>query len=348
MKLGVNFPVFALREYGMVMKRLSSALGFCESEISHLRLRCIELLEKHSFAAVRTAYPSVSRASVYRWKKKFDQEERKLCSLLPRSTRPHKVRQMTILVQILSFLREVRIQYPRMSKYKLKYLLDIFCEEKGLPVYSASWIGKVINRHKFFFGTTRQIRRKNRKQQKLWVNRCPRSTDISLGYLQVDGVKVYFDSRLYCFLTGVELVSRQGWARRVRSFNSHEAKEFLLWIQDRVYYKIHTVQTDNGSEFAGVFGEAIEGLEAAHLWSRPRNPKTNGFVERFNWTIQDEFLNYHIGEAEVNSGHFDQLLSDWLVFYNTKRPHQGLAYKTPSQYLAVLMEKLPSSCLKCP
>ncbi len=348
MKSRINFPVFSLKEYGVVMKRLSGALGFSESEISRLRLRCIELLEKHRFAAVRTAYPSVSRTSVYRWKKKFDQSGRKLSSLLPRSTRPRKVRQMTIPVQILSFLREVRIQYPRMSKYKLKCLLDIFCEERNLPKYSVSWVGKVITRQKFFFGTRKQVRRKHRTQQKLWVNRCPGSLDTSLGYLQVDGVKIYFDGRLYCFLTGVELVSRQGWARRVKSFNSHEAREFLLWIQDQVKYKIHTVQTDNGSEFAGVFKEAVEELEAAHLWSRPRTPKSNGYVERFNWTIQDEFLNYHIGEAGVNPDLFDQLFSDWLVFYNTKRPHQGLAYKTPSQYLAVLMEKLPTSCLKCP
>lgn len=348
MKSRINFPIFSFKEYGVVMKRLSSALGFSESEISRLRLRCIELLEKHGFSAVHTAYPSIGRASVYRWKKKFDQSGRKLSSLLPHSTRPHKVRQMVVPVLVLSFLREVRVQYPRMSKYKLKYLLDVFCEENNLSKHSASWIGKVISRHKFFFGIRKQIRRKHRTQQKLWVNRCPRDTDTALGYLQVDGVKVYFDGNLYCFFTGVELISRQGWVRRVNSFNSREAKEFLLWIQEQVKYKIHTVQTDNGSEFAGAFKEAIEELEAAHLWSRPRTPKSNGYVERFNWTIQDEFLNYHIGEAGVDSSHFDQLLSDWLVFYNTKRPHQGLNYKTPSQHLAVLMEKLSTSCLKCP
>jgi hypothetical protein len=348
MKSRINFPVFSLKEYGVVMKRLSSALGFSESEISHLRLRCIELLEKHRFTAVHTAYPSVSRASVYRWKKKFDQSGRKLSSLLPHSTRPLKVRQMAIPIPILSFLRQVRVQYPRMSKYKLKCLLDIFCEEEGLSKYSASWIGKVISRHKFFFGIRRQIRRKHRTQQKLWVNRCPKNNDVSLGYLQVDGVKIYFGGNLYCFFTGVELVSRQGWARRVKSFNSKEAKGFLLWIQDQVKYKIHTVQTDNGSEFDGVFAEAISELETTHLWSRPRSPKSNGYVERFNWTIQDEFLNYHVDEIGVDTIRFDQNLSDWLMFYNTKRPHQGLNYKTPAQHLTVLMEKLSTSCLKCP
>lgn len=348
MKSRINFPVFTLKEYGVVMKRLSGALGFSESEISKLRLRCIELLEKHSFSAVKTAYPSVSRASVYRWKQNFDRAGRKLSALLPHSTRPHKVREMTVPVGILSFLHEVRTQYPRMSKYKLKYLLDIFCEERNLPRYSASWIGKVMDRHRLFFGKRKQVYRKRRTTQKLWVNRCPKTSDTTLGYLQVDGVKIYFEGQLYCFFTGVELVSRGGWARRVKSFNSKEARDFLLWIQSQITYKIHTVQTDNGSEFAGVFKEAVEELETAHLWSRPRSPKSNGFVERFNWTIQDEFLNYHIGEAGLDTDRFDRLLSEWLVFYNTKRPHQGLSYKTPSQYLAVLLEKLPSSCLKCP
>jgi len=78
------------------------------------------------------------------------------------------------------------------------------------------------------------------------------------------------------------LVSRQGWARKVKTFSSRGAREFLLWIQGQVEYKIHTVQTDNGSEFAGAFKEAIEELEAAHLWSRPRSPKSHDF-----------FLDYH-------------------------------------------------------
>lgn len=347
MTLRHNFPVCTDAAYVGVMKTINSALGFGQSDVAPLRLRCILLLEKHGYEAVRTAYPSVSRASVYRWKKAFDTGDRKLSSLLPHSTRPHSVRQMIVPTQILRFLQTSREQYPRLSKYKLKVFLDVFCQEKGLPLYSVSWIGKVIRRNSLFFKTRRSVRRKHRTQNKKWVLRCPRSSDAAVGYLQVDGVKIYFEGQVYCFLTAVELVSREGFAKRVRKYSSTEAKVFLEEIWQKVGYKIHTVQTDNGSEFAGHFQEAIQSLQASHVWSRPRTPKSNGYVERFNWTIQDEFINYHIGEVCADEQLFDNLLSEWILFYNTKRPHQGLGYKTPAQYLSVLSMNGASSFLKC-
>ena len=73
-----------------------------------------------------------------------------------------------------------------------------------------------------------------------------------------------------------------------------------------------------------------------HLWSKPRSPKTNGYVERFNWTIQDEFINYEIDSVTYNPKLFDKKLRNWLIFYNNKRPHQSLEYKTPNQVLLQL------------
>lgn len=213
--------------------------------------------------------------------------------------------------------------------------------------YSVSWIGKVLMRYGLFFHTRKCVRRKHRPQHKKWVLRCPKRMDVSLGYLQVDGVKVFLDGKIFCFLTAVELVSRQGFAKRVESYSSLQAKVFLEEIQQKTLYPIHTVQTDNGSEFAGHFQEAIITLRADHVWSRPRTPKSNGYVERFNWTIQDEFINYTLGEIQVNTAHFDTLLLEWLLFYNTRRPHQGLGYKTPQQYLSTLHIHGASQSLKC-
>ncbi len=347
MTLRHNFPIAQDAAYVGFMKTLNSSLGFGQSDIAQLRLRCILLLEGHGYGAVKTAYPSVSCASVYRWKQAFDAGSRKLASLLPHSTRPHIVRSMIIPHEILSFLRSVRTQYPRMSKHKLKFFLDEFCSERELRQYSASWIGKVIKRNSLFFKSRRSVRRKHRSQNKHWILRCPRQADTKLGYLQVDGVKIWFETKMYCFLTAIELVSRQGFAKRVKTYSSMDTKQFIEEIQSKVGYSIHTIQTDNGSEFAGHFQEAITTLQAAHVWSRPRTPKSNGYVERFNWTIQDEFINYHIGEVSVDEQYFDHLLSDWIVFYNTKRPHQGLGYKTPQQYLSILRTTGASTFLKC-
>ena len=52
---------------------------------------------------------------------------------------------------------------------------------------------------------------------------------------------------------------------------------------------------------------------------------------RFNWTVQDEFINYEIDLAENYPQEFNNKLEEWLKFYNTKRPHQSLGYKTPIQ-----------------
>ena len=106
-------------------------------------------------------------------------------------------------------------------------------------------------------------------------------------------------------------------------------------------------QTDNGSEFKGKFDQAIQQLQATtHLFSYPRSPKTNGYVERFNWTIQDEFINYEIDTAENYPEVFNQKLNQWLTYYNTIRPHQSLGYMTPQQYL-VQLQKGPPVCAKC-
>ena len=51
---------------------------------------------------------------------------------------------------------------------------------------------------------------------------------------------------------------------------------------------------------------------------------TNGFVERFNRTVLDEFFRKAFREKLYESVEVLQRdLDEWLVYYNRKRPHQG-------------------------
>lgn len=323
------------------MKTVNNSLAFGNSDVAQFRFRCIQILERQGYSGVRLAFPSVGRRTVFRWQAKYIQSGRKLVSLIPQSTRPHVCRQMDVPAKIFSFIKAMREQHPNLSKYKIKIFLDEFCKEEGLTTHSDSWIGKVIKRNTFFFNTRKSVK-KHRKQTKpkLRVFRCPKQTDISLGYIQADGVRVDWEGQSLWFLCAVELKSRQAFVERVSSLSSLKAKLFLERILKEVSYPIHTIQTDNGSEFAKYFDEALEELSITHKWSLPHSPKVNGYIERFNGVIQAEFIDYHVDLGVIDKPLFDQKLSEWMIWYNTKRPHHSLGLKTPQSRLLQLQQHI--------
>ena len=341
MRLRWTLPILKHEAYCRFMKTVNNSLAFGNSDVAQFRFRCLCILERQGYSGVKLAFPSVGRRTVFRWQKMYLKSDKKLTGLIPKSTRPHTVRQMVVPAKILSFIKAVREQYPRLSKYKIKIFLDEFCKEQGIVNRSDSWIGKVIKKNAFFFNTRQPIKRyRKSKKQKLRIFRCPRQTDISLGYLQVDGVKVCWDGQTIYFLCAVELVSRQAFAKRVPTLSSLSAKIFLLEIKEQVTYEIHTIQTDNGSEFAKYFDEALEELSITHIWSLPHSPKVNGYVERFNGVIQEEFIDYHVDLGVLDKPLFDQKLFEWMTYYNTKRPHHSLELQTPQQRLLQLQQHI--------
>jgi transposase InsO family protein len=88
------------------------------------------------------------------------------------------------------------------------------------------------------------------------------------------------------------------------------------------------VLTDNGREFCGTETHPYELYlalnEIEHRKTRVRTPRTNGFVERFNGTVLDEFFRVAMREKVYTSVEALQAdLDAWLVHYNTERPHLG-------------------------
>jgi len=71
--------------------------------------------------------------------------------------------------------------------------------------------------------------------------------------------------------------------------------------------------------------KAAQEAKLTHLFSYPKHPKTQGFVERFNWTVQDEFL-FSFEDLLLHPEDFHEELVKWMVYYNQVRPHQALGY----------------------
>jgi transposase InsO family protein len=91
---------------------------------------------------------------------------------------------------------------------------------------------------------------------------------------------------------------------------------------------VTAILTDNGREFCGSDRHPYELYlqlnDIEHRTTRVRRPQTNGFVERFNRTVLDEFLRTAFRTKFYET--VEELQADldqWLVYYNTERPHHG-------------------------
>jgi putative transposase len=103
------------------------------------------------------------------------------------------------------------------------------------------------------------------------------------------------------------------------------------------------LQTDNGSEFAWEFERATAKLGIQRYFSRVKTPKDNSEIERFNQTLEYEWLynfNLSLDPEELNPG-----LTEWLIEYNSNRPHQSLGYLAPVEYIERELAKIPSPVL---
>ena len=69
------------------------------------------------------------------------------------------------------------------------------------------------------------------------------------------------------------------------------------------------------------------GLGISHRYTLPYRPQTNGKVERFWRTLQEDL----ISEADFDTPEElkDKLLQ-FLYYYNHQRPHQGIDGKAPA------------------
>jgi len=91
---------------------------------------------------------------------------------------------------------------------------------------------------------------------------------------------------------------------------------------------VSAILTDNGREFCGTAAHPYERYLALndleHRRTKVRHPQPNGFVERFQLTIKEEFFGVTLRATRYDSVEALQAALDtWLAYYNTERPHLG-------------------------
>jgi len=137
--------------------------------------------------------------------------------------------------------------------------------------------------------------------------------------------------------------SRLAWAELVEDISSltvmFAALKCLNMLNDQYQIKFEEILSDNGPEFGPriskqkdkhPFERMLIELGIIHRYTKPYRPQTNGKVERFWRTLEDDLL---------RETHFDSLkelkdeLLQYLYYYNHERPHQGINNKKPIELI---------------
>ena len=140
----------------------------------------------------------------------------------------------------------------------------------------------------------------------------------------------------------VDSCSRLGWAEVVASKKAlpvmFKALKLINTLNVRYGLAFTEILTDNGAEFAArkhpdkhPFEAMLAELGITHRYTRPYRPQTNGKVERFWRTLEDDLVD---GTTFDNLDHFSNELLEYLIYYNNHRPHQALGGKTPKDFAA--------------
>lgn len=151
------------------------------------------------------------------------------------------------------------------------------------------------------------------------------------------------DPERYYLVGLIDDASRIAWVDIVKDIKALTVMFSTLGIlnQFKSNYDIsfEEIMSDNGSEFGSgkkiantdkhPFERLLFELGIKHRYTRPYRPQTNGKIERFWKTLNDDLLeDYVFGSMKE----FEDDLAKYLVYYNEYRAHSSLNGKTPKEF----------------
>lgn len=153
-------------------------------------------------------------------------------------------------------------------------------------------------------------------------------------------------SREYAF-AGVDDFTREAVAHICPDRTSPDAATFLEKVVSALPYRIEAVLTDNDliftmrysfhSQRQTRFQQVCRSLGIEHWLARPHHPESNGKVERFFRTLDEECFNIHrprSSEERIRD------LEEFVWYYNHQRPHLSLRGLTPVERRQAYFQQL--------
>jgi transposase InsO family protein len=311
-------------------------------KLAHRRMTVLELAERLGNVSEACRRGGIDRTSFYDWKRRFQLHGLDGLKDLPPIAKSHP---MATPPEVVARIEELALAHPAHGCNRVEAMLAL----EGRRV-SAITIQKILNdkalgtRHERWLA----LERKNAEQaieltpgqaaflEKL--NPCFRGRHVESSR---PGELLSQDTFMVGTLEGIGRVYLHAVVDTFGSYafgflhvsEQPEAAVAVLHNDVLPFYReldlpVLAVLTDNGREFCGTERHPYEPYlalnDVEHRRTKVGSPRTNGFVERFDGTVLEEFFQPQMRAKLYESVAALQAdLDAWLHQYNHERPHLG-------------------------
>lgn len=321
--------------------------------IYHMRVKIFEEADKKETSIISLCKRyQVSRKWFYKWKKRRDKEGNEGLRTRIRATprMPNKV-PIEIETKILEFIKEYPTYGPARIEAELKIRgiiighTGIYNVLRGIGLNTAKkrleWVRK-LNGEIVTLNELQRAKEKSKTNhiEAYYPGQLVSEDTFYIGCLKGIG-RIYHQVACDCF-------SSFGAAKIYANKTTDTSCDFVEThlIKKFAGVKIRRLLTDCGTEYTTWHEEAkpkhkfekmCERLGVRHTTTKVRHPWTNGYVERLNETLLDEFYSLAFRKKRYES--IEELQSDldeFMDYYNYRRTHQGYklkgnGYSTPAE-----------------
>jgi putative transposase len=323
------------------MKRNSNSANHPTQESIEERLRIIQFFDEFGAEATRKAF-NKGRSTIYLWKQKLKRANGRIIALAPGNNTPIHRRRRIVHPFIEAFILKYRSDHPGADKTTITPVLALACTSAGIKPVSESTVGRIIHdlKEKGRLPQSTKITI-NAKTGKLLVreHKKPRNKERRKGFcpkqpgdiVQMDTVSVFACGIKRYIFTAIDVSTRFAFACAYPSNSSANGSDFLRKFTQVAPFNTVRIQTDNGGEFEKHFDKTCQENGLVHFFNYPKHPQSNSCLERFNKTIQEQFVYWHIDYLDELNG-FNAKMMDYLIWYNTEKPHRGIGNLPPLRY----------------
>ncbi len=232
---------------------------------------------------------------------------------------------------------EQKVLEQRLRGLNRYEIVRVLTYKLGSKTPSPSGVYQILKRN----GLNKLKKQMKQNKRRIIKEKAGELAHIDAHYLSRDVVLA--DRKRRYLVAVIDDCTRIAWAEVVEDIKSltvmFSVMRMFNIIMSNYEIQFMEVMTDNGAEFGPKisknkrghpFERMLEEIGVKHIYTKPYRPQTNGKIERFWRTLNEDLLNETTFE---NEDKLKKELEEYIWYYNNERPHQALDGQTPVDFL---------------